>query len=84
MQEKMQPLEQLACVKETRFLGMIGVVELHSTYAEQMPHIKQVLREAGYLFRPLGTVLYLMPPLIISLEELSNTIDALALALPQD
>jgi adenosylmethionine-8-amino-7-oxononanoate aminotransferase len=84
MQEKMQPLEQFACVKETRFLGMIGVVELHSTYAEQMPHIKQVLREAGYLFRPLGTVLYLMPPLIISLEELSNAIDALALALPQD
>ena len=52
MREQMKPLEQRSCVKETRFLGMIGVVELHAQYADEIPHIKQTLRQAGYLFRP--------------------------------
>ena len=73
----MSPLERLTCVKETRFLGMIGVVELHSEYSEDMPIIKRKLRESGYLFRPLGTVLYLMPPLITTNEELTEIINAL-------
>ena len=81
MREQMKPLEQRSCVKETRFLGMIGVVELHAEYADEMPHIKQTLRQAGYLFRPLGTIIYLMPPLIISIDDLTQAINALADAL---
>jgi adenosylmethionine-8-amino-7-oxononanoate aminotransferase len=84
MRQLMEPLNQFSSVKETRFLGMIGVVELHAAYADQMPRIKQTLRQAGYLFRPLGTVLYLMPPLIITEEQLAHAIHALTHALPQD
>ena len=77
IKELMSPLERLTCVKETRFLGMIGVVELHPEYSDDMPIIKKKLRESGYLFRPLGTVLYLMPPLITTNEELTEIINAL-------
>ncbi|HBO88105.1 MAG: adenosylmethionine--8-amino-7-oxononanoate transaminase [Pontiellaceae bacterium] len=84
MRDQMKPLEQRSCVKETRFLGMIGVVELHSQYADKMPHIKYALRQAGYLFRPLGTIIYLMPPLIISIDDLTKAINALADALPSE
>ena len=84
MREQMKPLEQRSCVKETRFLGMIGVVELHAQFADEMSHIKQTLRQAGYLFRPLGTIIYLMPPLIISIDDLTQAINALADALPQE
>ena len=80
----MKPLEQRSCVKETRFLGMIGVVELHAQFADEMSHIKQTLRQAGYLFRPLGTIIYLMPPLIISIDDLTQAINALADALPRE
>jgi adenosylmethionine-8-amino-7-oxononanoate aminotransferase len=81
MREQMQPFRLLPAVQELRFLGMIGVVELKAEYKDQMPAIKQTLFNAGYLFRPLGTVIYLMPPLTISEEELRAAIQALASAL---
>ena len=59
MREQMKPLEQ-RCVKETRFLGMIGVVELHAQFADEMSHIKQTLRRRHP--SALGTIIYLMPP----------------------
>ena len=41
IKELMGPIERLTCVKETRFLGMIGVVELHPEYSKDMPIIKK-------------------------------------------
>jgi len=77
MQQWMQPMADMDCVKELRFLGMIGVVELKETAKPQIAGIKQSLFEQGYLFRPLGTVFYLMPPLVISDDELKAAIYAL-------
>jgi adenosylmethionine-8-amino-7-oxononanoate aminotransferase len=77
MKQWMLPIKELPCVKELRFLGMIGVVELK---AEAKPHvsgIKQSLKQQGYLFRPLGTTFYLMPPLIISDDDLRAAVYAL-------
>ena len=54
-----KPLEQRSCVK-ARFLGMIGVVE-STPSLPTMSHIKQTLRQAGYLFRP-STIIYLVHP----------------------
>ena len=77
MKQWMLPIADLSCVKELRFLGLIGVVELKSKFSPLVAKIKQHLFEQGYLFRPLGTVFYLMPPLVISEKELKAAIDAL-------
>jgi adenosylmethionine-8-amino-7-oxononanoate transaminase len=77
MKDWMSPMSELACVKEMRFLGMIGVVELKPELKSLVPKIKQALLEQGYLFRPLGTVFYLMPPLVIPDAELRAAVNAL-------
>jgi len=77
MKQWMLPITELECVKELRFLGMIGVVELQPDTAPQIPKIRESLKEQGYLFRPLGTMFYLMPPLIIGDDELRAAIFAL-------
>ncbi|VGO16791.1 Adenosylmethionine-8-amino-7-oxononanoate aminotransferase [Pontiella desulfatans] len=77
MKQWMQPMADLECVKELRFLGMIGVVELKPETKPLIPKIKQSLFEQGYLFRPLGTMFYLMPPLVISDDELKAAVYAL-------
>ena len=77
MKQWMQPMAEMECVKELRFLGMIGVVELKPDTKPQIAKIKQSLWKQGYLFRPLGTMFYLMPPLVISDDELRGAIYAL-------
>ncbi|MBI9019860.1 MAG: adenosylmethionine--8-amino-7-oxononanoate transaminase [Verrucomicrobia bacterium] len=77
MKQWMQPMAGMECVAELRFLGMIGVVELKPEMKPLIAAIKQSLFEQGYLFRPLGTMFYLMPPLVISDDELKAAVDAL-------
>ncbi len=77
MKQWMLPMAELPYVKELRFLGLIGVVELIPESRPMVAEIKQRLFEQGYLFRPLGTVFYLMPPLTISEKELKAAVDAL-------
>ncbi len=77
MKDWMQPFAEMDCVKELRFLGMIGVVELKPETKPLIAKMKQSLFEQGYLFRPLGTMFYLMPPLIISDDELRGAVFAL-------
>lgn len=77
MKQWMQPMADMDCVKELRFLGMIGVVELKPETQPQIVKIKQALFEQGFLFRPLGTMFYLMPPLVISDGDLKAAVDAL-------
>ena len=77
MKQWMQPMAELDCVKELRFLGMIGVVELNPNTKPFIAQIKQSLFEQGYLFRPLGTMFYLMPPLVITDDELRGAVYAL-------
>jgi len=73
----MQPMAEIGCVKELRFLGMIGVVELKPEAKPLVAKIKASLFEQGYLFRPLGNVFYLMPPLVITDDDLRAAIYAL-------
>ncbi len=77
MKQWMLPMSEIDCVKELRFLGMIGVVELKPETQPLVAQIKKSLIDQGYLFRPLGTMFYLMPPLIITDVELKAAVDAL-------
>jgi len=83
MKQWMLPMAELKCVKELRFLGMIGVVELKPETQPQVQKIRQSLKEQGYLFRPLGTMFYLMPPLVIGDDELRAAIYALQQAIEE-
>ncbi|HSR88759.1 MAG TPA: adenosylmethionine--8-amino-7-oxononanoate transaminase, partial [Pontiella sp.] len=77
MKRWMLPMAELGCVQELRFLGMIGVVELKPDTKPLIAKIRQSLHQQGYLFRPLGTIFYLMPPLVISDDELRAAVYAL-------
>lgn len=60
---------KLAGVREVRVKGAIGVVELD--HAPDYQAIRQRFVEAGAWIRPFGKVVYLMPALTISPDELS-------------
>ena len=77
IKSQLKQFESISCVKNIRSLGMIGVVEIKQEFIKHIPELKKQLKEMGYLFRPLGTVLYLMPPLIISEEELQKAFETL-------
>lgn len=60
--------EQYTNVKEVRVLGAIGTIELH--YDVNMKIITEDFVDAGVWVRPFGKLVYLMPPYIITEDEL--------------
>jgi len=64
----LSPCKKLSPVKEVRVLGAIGVIELHDALDIKILQPKFV--EAGVWVRPFNKLIYLMPPFIISDEEL--------------
>jgi len=66
------PLAPLPTVADVRVLGGVGVVELKSDggYLDTIgPRLYDEFLKRGILLRPLGNVLYLMPPYVITDEE---------------
>ncbi len=70
-------------VKETRQCGMIGVIELEGFDSSQRIGVKlhRHCLGLGVLIRPLGSVIYVMPPYVISENELMRIFDAIESAL---
>ncbi len=68
------PMVGLPQVKEVRCLGLIGAVELQPDDPLRSRRVRKILFDRGVLLRPLGNVVYLLPPLTITASEL----DALA------
>ncbi|QFR49504.1 adenosylmethionine--8-amino-7-oxononanoate transaminase [Sulfurimonas lithotrophica] len=77
MLEKLKEFEKLENVLEIRQTGMVSVVELKGYSSEQRIGLKvhQYCLERGVLIRPLGHVVYFMPPYIISYEEIDKMMD---------
>ncbi len=72
LRDGLAPLARLPHVADVRVLGGIGVVELKSEggyLAEVGPRLYQAFLDRGVLLRPLGNVLYFMPPYVISDAE---------------
>ena len=71
---QLAPLRAAPGVRDVRCLGLIGAVELEDLPAAAANHraarVRQRLLAEGLLIRPLGNVVYLMPPLITPEEVL--------------
>jgi adenosylmethionine-8-amino-7-oxononanoate aminotransferase len=65
----LEPCKNHNLVKDVRVLGAIGVVELHQPV--NMQQIQPQFVEAGVWVRPFNNLIYLMPPYIISTDELN-------------
>lgn len=74
MREELAPCKDFSYVSDVRVLGAIGVVELEN--AVNTSKLMPLFIEQGVWVRPLGNIIYLMPPFIISKEELSKLTSA--------
>lgn len=83
MRDELKRFELLPRVKEVRQCGMIAAIELEGFDPSQRIGLKihQYCMTQGVLIRPLGSVIYVMTPYVISFDELKRVFDAIESAL---
>ena len=72
LRDGLSPLASLPTIADVRVLGGIGVVELESDggYLDTIgPRLDEEFLNRGVLLRPLGNILYFMPPYVITDAE---------------
>jgi len=69
LKEELMPCLNLPQVAYVRVMGAIGVVELKNPV--DMKQVQPMFVEKGVWIRPFGKLLYIMPPYVISRDDLS-------------
>ena len=69
LQQQLTHLVQYSCVAEVRVFGAIGVVEMQAPL--NVAEAQRIAVAHGAWIRPFGKLLYIMPPFIISPEQLA-------------
>ena len=79
--ERLSQLRELHQVGETRQIGTVAAMELRAEDAGYLsamrPKLYQFFLERGVLLRPLGNVVYVLPPYVISPDELHRVYDVI-------
>jgi adenosylmethionine-8-amino-7-oxononanoate aminotransferase len=87
LREGLEALRALPVVGDVRVIGGVGIVELVGDkrtrsaggYLDEAgPRLAAAFLERGLLLRPLGNVLYLMPPYVITESEASWALEQIA------
>jgi adenosylmethionine-8-amino-7-oxononanoate aminotransferase len=75
--KKLEKFKKLKNVKEVRQTGMISAIELKGYKAKERIGLKvyQYGLDKGVLLRPLGHIVYFMPPYIITYEQIDKMMD---------
>jgi adenosylmethionine-8-amino-7-oxononanoate aminotransferase len=83
--ERLGQMREMHQVGDTRQIGTIGALELlakDAGYLSAMrPKLYQFFLERGVLLRPLGNVVYVLPPYVIEPEELHRVYDVIVEAI---
>ncbi|MFT6106330.1 MAG: adenosylmethionine-8-amino-7-oxononanoate aminotransferase [Rickettsiales bacterium] len=80
---QLEKCRSLEMVSDVRVLGAIGVVEIKGFDWEAMFQLRKDFSDNGIWLRPFGNVIYVMPPLIISEDDLIKITEAIFLKLKQ-
>ena len=79
--ERLERLRKYAAVGDARQIGTIGAIELRTEDAGYLsamrPKLYRFFLERGALLRPLGNVVYVLPPYVISPDELHRVWDVI-------
>jgi len=80
--ERLERLSHFAAVRTTRGLGGVAVIELHTNAAQSYldkrgPGLTKEFIKRGLLLRPLGNVVYFVPPYVITDEEAQWAFDVI-------
>jgi adenosylmethionine---8-amino-7-oxononanoate aminotransferase len=83
--QRLAALGKFPQVGEVRQIGTVGAIELRTDDAGYLsamrPKLYQLFLERGVLLRPLGNVVYVLPPYVIAPEELHHVYDVIAEAI---
>ncbi|MBS1840724.1 MAG: adenosylmethionine--8-amino-7-oxononanoate transaminase [Acidobacteria bacterium] len=79
--ERLEAFGKYAAVGETRQIGTMGAIELRAEDAGYLsamrPKLYQFFLDRGVLLRPLGNVVYVLPPYVILPDELNHVYDVI-------
>lgn len=83
--QKLEKFLKLPNVKEVRQQGMVTAIELQGYKAEERIGLKvySYALTQGVLLRPLGHIIYFMPPYIITYEEIDKMMEVAYLGITQ-
>jgi len=80
-EERLERFKKYPAVGETRQIGTIGAIELKAEDAGYLsamrPKLYRFFLDRGVLLRPLGNVVYVLPPYVISEGELHRVYDVI-------
>ena len=75
LKDELKQCKDLDIVKQTRILGAIGVVELNQEV--DLSFMSQLFVQKGVWVRPFLNLVYIMPPFVISKDELRHLTSAI-------